>query len=301
MRQKIFWLDLAICSIWLIIALANCSWWSLPTHFLMVVTVVMRIILSFSLYRREKRSWMSLTIFSALFALLSFVGQVMITTGDFADLPFVVMGINNDHLTHNLIKFILLAWLFLGPLTVYIVGLCRKTLKSSALTWKDALGGAIMWKDKGAKIYCQLMLIAVCALYAGLAMDMRMCRFVCIVLPPLSLYLINRHVTSCRGASEKNLMVGKLWMMGAAMVLFFYAQRFAGMWRVWMLVASIAMVAYVCWQTFGKRRMLVLYALSVLYIGIFLPTMAIGNNQYACIEYARWGFGTLVTIRNKPT
>lgn len=128
-------------------------------------------------------------------------------------------------------------------------------------------------------------------------MDMRMYRFACIVLPPLSLYLINRHLTSCRGASEKNLMVGKLWMTVAAMVLFFYAQRYAGMWRVWMLVVSIAMVAYVCWQTFGKRRMLVLYALSVLYIGIFLPTLAIGNNQYACIEHARWGFGTLESYR----
>ena len=176
MRQKIFWLDLAVCSLWLLIALANCSWWSFPAHFLMVVTIVMRIILSFSLYRREKRSWMSLTIFSALFALLSFVGQVMITTGDFADLPFAVMSINNDRLTHTIIRCTLSALLFLGPLAVYIVGLCRKTLTASTLTWKDALG-AIMWKDKGAKKYCQLMLIAICALYAGLAMDMRMCRF----------------------------------------------------------------------------------------------------------------------------
>ena len=140
MRQKIFWLDLAVCSLWLFIALANCSWWSLPAHFLMVVTVVMRIILSFSLYRREKRSWMSLTIFSALFALLSFVGQVMITTGDFADLPFVVMGINNDHLTHTIIKCLLLAWLFLGPLAVYIVGLCRKTLTASNLDMEGCIG-----------------------------------------------------------------------------------------------------------------------------------------------------------------
>ena len=204
MKQKVFWLDLAVCSLWLFIALANCTWWSLPAHFLMVVTVVMRIILSFSLYRREKRSWVPLTVFSALFVLLSVVGQVMITTGDFADLPFVVMSINNDHLTHNIIKCILLAWLFLGPLFEYIVGLCRKTLTASTLTWKDALG-AILWKDEGAKKYCQLMLIAVCALYAGLAMDMRMCRFACIVLPALSLYLINRHVTSCRDTSEKIL------------------------------------------------------------------------------------------------
>ena len=67
----------------------------------MVVTVVMRIILSFSLYRREKRGWIPLIVFSALFALLSVEGPVMSTTGNFADLPFVVLGIDNDHLTHS--------------------------------------------------------------------------------------------------------------------------------------------------------------------------------------------------------
>ena len=97
------------------------------------------------------------------------------------------------------------------------------------------------------------MLIAICALYAGLAMDMRMCRFACIVLPTLSLYLIARYVNSFSGTSEKNPDVGKLWMTLAAMVLFFYAQRYAGMWRVWMLVVSIAMVAHICWRTFGKQ------------------------------------------------
>lgn len=280
MRQKFFWLDLAVCSLWMLITLANCSWWSLPTHFLMVVTVVIRIILSFSLYRREKRSWIPLIVFSALFVLLSVVGrQVIFTTGDFADLPFVVLGINIDHLTHNITKCILLTWLFLVPLVVYIIGLCRKTMTASTWTWKDVLG-TILLKDKGVTKYCQLMLIAVCALYAGLAMDMRMCRFACIVLPTLSLYLIARHMTFCRGTSEKNPMVGKLWVMVAAMVLFFYAQRYAGMWRVWMLVASIAMVAYVCWRTFGKQGLSGISIMATVYLGIFLPTVAIGYNQY---------------------
>lgn len=296
MRQKVFWLDLAVCSLLLLIALANCSWWSLPAHFLMVVTIVMRIILSFSLYRTEKRSWIPLTVFTTLLAMMYVVGQVMITTGDFADLPFVVLGINNDRLPHTIFKCTLLAWLFLGPLTIYIAGLCRKTLKSSTLTWKDALG-AIMWKDTRTKKYYQLMLIAICALYAGLAMDMRMCRFACIVLPTLSLYLINRHITSCRGTSDKNLMVGKLWMTVVAMVLFFYAQRYAGMWRVWVLVASIAMVAYVCWRTFGKQGLAGINILATVYLGVFLPTLAIGYNQYACIEYSRRGLYTLEPLR----
>lgn len=292
MRQKAFWLDLAVCSLWMLVTLANCSWWSFPAHFLMVVTVVMRIILSFFLYRREKRSWIPLIVFSALFVLLSVVGQVMVTTGDFADLPFVVLGINNDHLTHNIIKCLLLAWLFLEPLTVYIVGLYRKTMKPSTLTWEDALG-AILWKDKGARLYCLLLLIAICALHAGLAMDHRMCRFACIVLSPLSLYLIARHTTSCRGVSEEYPVVGKLWLMVVAMVLFVNAQCYAGMWRIGMLATSLSMVVYACWRIFGKQGLTEIRMMAILYLGVILPTLSIGYNQYACIEYGRRGFYTL--------
>ena len=289
MKQKIFWLDLAVCSLWMLVTLANCSWWSLSTHFLMVVTVVMRIILSFSLYRREKRSWIPLIVFSALFALLSVEGPVMSTTGNFADLPFVVLGTDNDQLPHSVTKCILLAWLFLGPLTVYIAGRCQKTIRSSNMTWKDSFG-SILWKDKGARLYCLLLLGAICALHSGLAMDNRMCRFACIVLSPLSFYLIARHVTSCTGTSEKNPMVGKLWLMVAAMVIFFCAQRHAEMWRAWMLVTSLSMVAYVCWRTFGKQGFTGICILAIAYLGILLPTVAIGYNQYACIKYGRQDF-----------
>ena len=111
---------------------------------------------------------------------------------------------------------------------------CRTLQKDIEVVHLDLEGclGAIMWKNKGAKKYNQLLLIAICALYAGLAMDMRMCRFACIVLPPFSLYLINRDVTSCKGTSEKNPMVGKMWVIVAAMVLFFYAQRYAGSYNL---------------------------------------------------------------------
>ena len=206
--------------------------------------------------------------------------------GIFTDLFFDVLGINNDHLAHDITKCILLAWLLLVPFTVYIVGLCKKTIKSSNMTWKDSLG-AILWKDKGARLYCLLMLGAICALHSGLAMDNRMCRFACLVLSPLSFCLIARHVTSCKGTSEKNWMVGKLWLMVSAMVLFFCAQRYAEMWRVSMLFTSISLVAYVCWRTFGKQGFAGICILATIYLGIFLPTVAIGYNQYACIKYGR--------------
>ena len=286
MRQKVYWFDWAVCSLWLLVTSTNCCWWALMTHFLMVVTIVMRIILSFSLYRREKRSWMPLMVFTGLFTWLAIEGQKMITTDDFADLPFSVLGIDNDRLTHSIIQGILLTWLFLVPWAEYVVGLCRKAMTSSTLTWKDALG-AILWKDKGAKRYGQLMLAAVCALHAGLAMDMKMCQFACIVIPSLSFYLIAEHVTVCKGASGENPLIGKLWLMVMAMLLFYFAQRYVGMWRIWMLVISITMVAYVCWRTFSKQGLAGISILATVYLGIFLPTLAIGYNQYACIEYGR--------------
>ena len=249
----IFYLDLAVCFVWMLVVWVGCRWWDLvPAHFLMVVAVVERIMLSFSLHRREKRSWIPLTVFTLLFVRLTVIGNVMISTGYYADLPLVVLGINNDRMAHTIIKCTLLAWLFLGPLVVYIIGFCRKTLKSTSMSWKDALG-AMLWKDRGARTYCQLMLVATGALYAGLDLNREMCRLACLVLSPLSFYLIATHVTSCRGTSKGNPLAGKLWLMVAAMALFFYAYRYMGMLRVCMLVASLLVVAYVCWLTFGKQ------------------------------------------------
>ena len=151
MRQKLFWFDLAVCSLWMLITLANCSWWSLSTHLLMVVMVVMRIILSLSLYLRKKRSWLPLVVFSALFALLFVEGLAMRITGIFTDLFFDVLGINNAHLAHDITKCILLAWLLLVPFTVYIVGLCKKTIKSSNMTDLEGFPGSNFVERQGGK------------------------------------------------------------------------------------------------------------------------------------------------------
>lgn len=296
MRQKFFWLDLAVCSLWMLIVLAHFSWWFFPTHFLVVVAVVMRMVLSFALYRREKRSWMPLVAFSALFVLLSFVEQIKYATGHLADLPFFVLGLNKYELTRNILICILQAWLFLGPIAVYIVERCMKRLTASTLTWKDALG-AMMWKDKGTRTYCQLMLIAICALYAGLAMDMRMSRFACVVLPPLSLYLIAHHVSAGKGSSEARPLAFHVGLMVAAMVLFFLAQQYAWIWRIPMLVASIAVVAYACWQALGRQGLIGGSLVATIYLGILLPTLAIGYNQYVCLDYGRSGYYTLEPFR----
>lgn len=288
MRQKFFWFDLAVCSIWMLMAQESGSSWYYLSHFLVAVAVVMRVILSFSLYRGEKRSWIPLAVFSVLFVFLFAYGHMKYTIGGCVDLPFIVLGLQRDDSTSDILRYVLTAWLFLGPLVVYIVELCRKKLTASAWTWKDALG-AMLWKDKGARTYCQLMLITLCATFAGLAMDIRMCRFACIVLPPLSLYLIARHVSAGRDSSEARPMVRNIGLMVVAMVPFFLAQHFAGIWRVSMLVVSIVIVAYACWQALGRQGLAGISLLASVYLGILLPTLAIGHNQYVCLDYGSKG------------
>lgn len=298
MRQKVFWFDLCVCSLWVLAVVADRIWRAFPAHFLVftLITVMMRIILSFALYRREKRSWLPLIFFMVLFALLAVGGPVMSSVDKLTTLLFAVLCINNDHLTHNITKCVWLVWLFLGPFVVYIVEVCKKALIATNWTWKDGLG-AILWKDQKARTYCQLMLIAIGALYVGLAMDMRMCRFGCLVLSPLSYCLLARSMNAVKCPSEGSQEVWKLGLMVIGMAIFFYAQHYAGIWRVWMLVTSILLVAYVCWQTFGRQRLVGRGILVTLYLGIILPTVTLGYNQYTCLEYSRWGYSTLQPLR----
>ena len=293
MRQKIFWLDLTVCSLWVLLLVGSRSWFSFPVSFLTLGMVLARIVFSFTFYNREKRCWLPLACFTITTVMSMSVGQDIVVN-DIIALPFRVLGISIDPLPRKAIVVGLFFWLWIAPIIVYAIAFFRKALSKDTLSKKEALG-AFLWRDNAARTYCQLMLITIGALYMGLPMDKRMCWFGCLVMPSLAYYLIAKYYDKkqigCDG--QKNFSVGKVCLTVVAMAAFFYAQSLAGMWRVWVLAASLAMVTYVCWQTFGRKGMLILYASSVLYIGVLLPTLTIGHNQYACIEYGRRGFGTL--------
>ena len=297
MRKIMFWLDLAVCFVWALVTVANKSWWAFPTHFLMLVLIGMRIVLSFALYRREKRSWLTLSCYMVLFVALLLARQVVPSLNHLTDLPLAVMGIDYDHQTYNIVKCIFLAWLFLYPLVVYIVEVCRKSLTASSLSWKDALG-AILWKDSGARIYCQMLLIAIVAWHIGLYMNLRLCWLGCLILSPLSYYLLAKYISSANPSSGIVIpSPWKIFLMVIGMAIFLYAQDFAGIWRVSMLLVCFVIVAYICWQTFGKKGLAVTSLMVALYLGTILPSMSIGYNQYACISYGRLGHYTLTPFR----
>lgn len=293
MRQKIFWLDLALCSLWLLLVLGNRTWFAFPAQLLTLVMVLARILFSFTFYHREKRCWIPLSCFAITAVMSIFTGQDVAVI-DIVVLPHKVLGISVDPLYRKTMGAALLVWLWLAPVVVYVVAFFRKELNKESMSWREA-SGAVLWRDNTAGTYSQLMLTTVGALYIGRAMEMGVCWLGCLVLPSLAYCLLAKYYD--RKQPVNSLHAVNVWMTTAAMAVFYYAQCVAGIWRIWMLAASLALVAYACWQAFGKKRLWVVYASSVLYIGVFLPTLTIGNNQYACIEYGRWGFGTLESYR----
>lgn len=286
MRQYLLF-DLTICSVWVLAVLGNEScWWAPAMFFLSIWTVILRMGLSFALYQGEKRTWLPLLLFAGLSSLI-FTSGHGIGVEKMASLAFAMTGTEYDESLSLGIKGVIVFWIWALPVVCYAIMLCRKKMTAKDMTWPESLG-AILWRDKNSRTYTSLMLAATCALYAGLAMDPRVCWFVCLVIPTLSLCLINRHY----GMDNK-----RSWLMPVGMAVFFYAQTTAGWWRVGMLAVSLMAVVYLCSRYYTAKGLPVLTVVSTLYLGVLLPSLTIGNNQYACIGYAREGYHSLYPFR----
>lgn len=86
-----------------------------------------------------------------------------------------------------------------------------------------------------------------------------------------------------------------MWVLVISMLIFFFAQTHAGLLRMSMLGISFSMAAYVCSSFYQKEKKLLLSVMSAVYIGIMLPCLAIGNNQYTCFNVGRTGYYSLDT------
>ena len=172
MKQKILWIDLAVCSLWTLATLGGrMMWLGIPMAWVVLLIILARVTFSFSFYRREKRSWVALVLFIGATA-LGFTAQQDIGIGKLTIMPFYMLGFDFDRIAYRTIGFVLVIWIWFVPVIAYIVALCRRRLSNSSLSWKEAFG-AILWKDDRAKTYCLLMLIAVGTLYVGGAMAAR--------------------------------------------------------------------------------------------------------------------------------
>lgn len=297
MRKTLLEIDLAICSLWTIAALGSrIAWVDTPATWIVMLLIMSRLLLSFTLYHREKKSWIPGLLFMGL-TVFAISTELDIKLSELASKVFPLLNLDFNRWWYVGLTLAVATWLWVVPLVVFLVNIFRKGCLTDTLTWKDALG-RLLWTEKRARTCCSLLLIAIGALYAGLNMEERLCLFACIVAPTLSFYLLNRYY----GGSNS-----KMWVLVASMLLFFFAQTHVELSRIAMLGISFCMVAYVCSDFYKSRKKLPLAFVTSIYLGGLLPSLAIGNNQYTGLGVGRTAYYSLDSypgifyIENKET
>lgn len=285
MRKILLEIDLAICSLWTIAALGSrIAWVATPATWIVMLLIMSRLLLSFTLYHREKKSWIPGLLFMGL-AAFAVSTELDIKLNELASKVFPLLNIDFDQWWYVGLTLAVATWLWVVPLAVFLVNIFRKGFLTDTLTWKDALG-KLLWTDKTARTFCSLLLITIGTLYAGLTMNARLCLFASVVAPTMSFHLLKRYY---------GLEKGKMWVLVISMLIFFFAQTHAGLLRMSMLGISFSMVAYVCSAFYQYKKKLLLAVVSAIYMGILLPSLAIGNNQHTCFNVGRTGYYSLDT------
>lgn len=285
MRKTLLGIDLAICSLWTIAALGSrIAWVGTPATWIVMLLIMSRLLLSFTLYHRERKSRVSGLLFVGFTAFAVSVG-LDIKLSELASKVFPLLNLNFNRWWYVGLTLAVATWLWVVPLAVFLVNIFRKGCLTDILTWTDALG-KLLWTDKTARTYCSLLLITIGTLYTGLTMNARLCLFACVVAPTLSFHLLKRYY---------GLKKGKLWVLVISMLIFFFAQTHTGLLRMVMLGISFSMVIYVCSFFYQNKKKMLMSVMSVIYVGILLPSLAIGNNQYTCFNVGRTGYYSLDT------
>ena len=283
MRKILLEIDLAICSLWTIAALGSRMAWVDTSEIWIVMLLIMsRLLLSFTLYHREKKSWIPGLLFMGL-TVFAISTKLDIKLSELVSKLFPLLNLDFNRWWYVGLTLAVVTWLWVVPLVVFLVNIFRKGSLTDTLTWADAMG-KLLWTDKTARTFCSLLLITIGTLYAGLTMNARLCLFASVVAPTLSFHLLKRYY---------GLEKGKMWVLVISMLIFFFAQTHAGLLRMVMLGISFSMVAYVCSSFYQKDKKLLLSVMSAIYVGILLPSLAIGNNQYTCFNVGRTGYYSL--------
>ena len=286
MKPKLQYLDLIICSVWMLFVFGRYGGWAIPVAAICLPAVFYRFVLTFSLSKKEVRSWLPLLIYAPL-SLWIVLSGYDISVSQIADCFFHLTNLEHNDFIHGLIKNFLAIWLFALPYLYYLFLLiCKKTIRTE-LNWTE-LVGAILWHDKQTKTISGIMMVMLIAFITGLAMSAAACQLMCFSAVPVTYWLICRYIS---------IKAEKLWMLVIAMALFWGAQLMYGWWRGIMLLISLGMVAYVGIVISNKIKNVLMNIAFTLYLGVLLPSFSIGYNQYACIQYARSGFHYLEPFR----
>lgn len=281
MRSKLHTFDLAICLLWILSAFCGRYYWNQITTVYLGFSMMLRLVISFSLKRKEKKTWLPLVVYASVsWAFLFFDIHVYNGIGEIGDYFFHVTGLEYNRYVDWLISGCVWIWIMIIPFLYYFYLLIRRRLVDTGMTKKE-LFGSILWNDRRAKFFCAVTMLTFISLNAGVGMHQRFCQTMCFIAPPLVYWLICRYT---------NIKVEKVWLVLLGSVCFWYAQSLGGIFRVAVLVASFIMIAFACAHLYKSTKSHTLTAAAMVFLGILLPSFSIGYNQYACINYPRSGY-----------
>ena len=280
MKNKVLFFDLAICSVWMLSIFGGRVSWSYPPFFVAALAVMFRIVASYSLYHyKEVRSWLPLGMVLLLTGMFMSSGIRYYRGGDILNCILEHNALEYGSILEYILYYSLFGWLLMFPCAYYLFLLIRKQLNRTELTWKDLLGG-VLWHGRLEKASSAIMMVMLVSLLAGLSMNAQLCMLVCLTSPPLTCWLVCRYY---------KVKAERLWVLVVSMTIFWYAQLSTGVLRASLLLLSFILVVYVVTKLYKNIGSYLWTNVLGIYLGILLPSFAIGYNQYACINYARKG------------
>lgn len=280
MKSKLQLLDLAICMLWILLTYYGHYYWNQITTIFLGFSIILRLAISFSLKRNEKKTWMPLLAYTASLAFIAFNIDRYKAVGEMGEYFFHVTGLEYNSYVDWIISVSIWMWIFVMPFLYYFYLLILHRLVDTRMT-KEELFGSVLWNDRRAKYFCATAMLTFLSLNAGVGMHQRFCQTMCFIAPPLAYWLICRYI---------KVKAEDVWLVLLGAMEFWLAQGAGGILRVAVLVLSFGSIAYAVTYLYRKTRLHLLTAFAIIFIGVIQPSFSIGYNQYACINYPRKSF-----------
>lgn len=249
MRTKLLLLDLSICSVWMLSLLCGRDGWYYPAIAFAVMGVMMRFVVSFSLYFQEKRSWLPLCLFAVLAGLLAYTENLGVET--IPSYFFCLTHLEYSKVVKSIIGIGLFLWVYIVPFVCILFSL--KKLHRTDLTWIELLGG-VLWHNRLTKTCSAVLSVMFLSFLTGMSMTPHLCQVMCFTAVPLTYWLL----CHCLRIRSENL-----WLLVVSMAIFWFGQLLAGVWRALLLLASFGLVTFVGTRLYKNTQNLLLTISSV--------------------------------------
>jgi hypothetical protein len=293
--------DLLVCGAW---GLFTCCCWTLtprlfiPSVMILVCLVLFRFNISFLLYRKEKKALGSILAFVLLFVLILFAdiytmrlsepftsgyehALYALGIGGTSESGLFLAGEIGRNLTRHFSAWVLLGiiWVWVLPVLVYLVRLCRGQLVKSDMPRRDLYGGMLIDNPSGWLFAFSFALLFI-AFLIGSEISYALSFLAVVGLPLLLYHAVNRHL-SIKGSSLPYVLIA------CCMICFWISQYTHGILRIVILVAASLVVLCVCIATYRPLFFRPIPLMTFAAIAFVLPVMSLGYNPYTVTDAVR--------------